>query len=117
MKSYWRVTKVTETEAGVLADLEAVEWFKRNPEHTAQMERYASIQDNEGFEAADNQSKDWPEVDEFIDATPGEEAAEFIEGRGNLTLDISEEGTPDLHAGDNVLLEVAVIVVPEEVDA
>lgn len=86
MKTTWRVTKVTETEGAVTADLERVAWFKSNS-------AYDGVDDTE----------------EFIDAEPGEVGADYIDAAGKIVgFDISDG--PELHAGDDVFVEITVAV-------
>ena len=98
METTWRVTSVTEKPGRVQATLQRGEWFKKNPAFDAAM--------------ADESQDELPE--EFLDALPGEQGADFAEIGGEITLDVTEG--PELHPLDDVILSLRV-VTPVEVDA
>jgi hypothetical protein len=93
MNTTWRVIKVTATEGQTLAELRQVEWWKKNPAWD------------------DESTPDDALGDEFLDAEPGEQGAEFSENAGHMTIDIT--GGWELSPGDNVNLTLSVAeVVP-----
>lgn len=107
MNTTWRVTKVTETEGSRIAELAQVEWFKKNPAHTAMMDEYDALVEELGQEAADAQVDAEPSdawIEEYLTAEPGEEGADFIDAGSAMSLDITDG--LDLHAGDNVRVNI-----------
>lgn len=116
MKTTWRVTKRTETEGLAVVELVRVEWFKKNPAWLAMDARYDELlaeHDND-TEAVDPLiNAEFPDfIDEFIDASPGEEGAQFTEASGHLTLDLSDgmldaNDALDLRPGDDVIVDLA----------
>jgi hypothetical protein len=107
METTWTVEQVTEKPCTVTAELRQVDWFKKNPERAALDAEYDKFVAAHSDEEANEKylSYEWPE--EFIEARPGDEGAEYIDGHGRLTLDITEG--PELHAGDDVMLTVQVV--------
>lgn len=90
METTWRVEEVTEKPGIVLATLQRVEWFKKNPDFDAAMV---------------DEKQELPE--EFLDALPGDEDAEIVEVGGTITLDITDG--PELHPLDDVVLSLRVL--------
>jgi hypothetical protein len=90
MHTHWRVIERTEREGITLVELLPVMWFKKNPEYDAHA-------DEVGWDG-----------EEFIDALPGEDGADFIESGKAIVLDMTEH--EDLHPGDDVQLVIDVLV-------
>lgn len=90
MHNTWHVIERTEREGIVLVELQPVEWFKKNPEWEAHA-------DEVGWDG-----------DEFVEALPGDDDAEFIEVGKTIVLDLSDG--PELHPGDDVKLTIDVFV-------
>lgn len=97
METMWIVETITEKPGQIVAELKPVEWFKPNPEFAA----VADVVPSEDFE--------YP--DEFIDALPGEEGAEYVDLGKHIELDITNG--PELHPLDNVRLSIDVLVSVE----
>lgn len=113
MDTNWRVVKVTATEGRAIAELVRVEWFKRNPAYDAFMAEAKRIANEDGEEAAVVWENAQPTLEEFAEASPGEEGAEFIEtGNDRMSIDVYDE--LDLQPGDDVMVNLFHI---ERVDA
>lgn len=87
MDTTWIVRKVIATEGQTLAELERVEFFKRNPAYDAMMEEVAAVEAAEGQAAADERFAGIYH-DEFIDAEPDDPDADTVKIAGTLTIDI-----------------------------
>lgn len=96
MKTTWHVTEVHATEGSTIATLARVEWFKVNPTYKELM-------------ADDDYDGDLP--DEFLEAEPGDETAEYIDTGDVMKINVTDG--LDLQPGLDVfmVLDLATVYV------